>query len=242
MSPEEIYHNLGQLIAATPNFDAHDSLQSEETIWMSKGYALLVASGMTLEAVELKVQMDLLTTALPHLRPSFAAKISATLHRALAVAELNAPTSSRGAFISAGNAFDAMAAVGRVLSQASANVRIVDPYMDEKALTDFAVLTNPSAKVELLADSSTVKASLKPAVTRWKSQYISDRELEAKLSAPRALHDRLIIIDGSSVYTLTQSLNAFAARSPASIVRLEGDAVPLKIAAYDSFWNAANPI
>jgi hypothetical protein len=85
MSPEEIYHNLGQLLAATPNFDAHDRLQSEETVWMSKGYALLVASGMTLEAVELKVQMDFLTTALPHLRPSFAAKISAILHRALAV-------------------------------------------------------------------------------------------------------------------------------------------------------------
>ncbi|MGV1869732.1 phosphatidylserine/phosphatidylglycerophosphate/cardiolipin synthase family protein [Agrobacterium rosae] len=242
MSPEEIYHNLGQLLAAAPNFAAHERLQTEETIWMAKAYAILGASGMGLEAMEVKLEMGLLTTALPHLRPSYAAKIMAILHRAQAVAEINAPTSVRGAFISAGNAFDAMAVVGRVLGQASTSVRIVDPYMDEKALTDFALLADASVKVELLADSLTAKASLKPAVTRWQSQYTSDRPLEAKLSTPRALHDRLIILDGAAVYSLTQSLNAFAARSPASIVRLEGDAVPLKIAAYDGFWNAADTI
>ncbi|XOK10425.1 phosphatidylserine/phosphatidylglycerophosphate/cardiolipin synthase family protein [Agrobacterium tumefaciens] len=242
MSPEEIYHNLGQLLAATPDFAAHDRLQSEETIWMAKAYALLKASGMSSDSMEMKVQMDLMTTATPHYRPGYAAKIAAVLHRALAVAEINAPTSVRGAFISAGSAFDAMAAVGRVLAQASVSARIVDPYMDEKALTDFALLGGPSVKIELLADISAVKATLKPAVSRWQAQYANDRPLEAKLSAARSLHDRLIIVDGSSVFTLTQSLNAFAARSPASIVKLEGDAVPLKIAAYDAFWKVATPI
>jgi hypothetical protein len=45
-----------------------------------------------------------------------------------------------GAFIPAGNAFDAMAAIGSVLRTAKQGVFIVDPYMDEKALTDFAPL------------------------------------------------------------------------------------------------------
>lgn len=242
MSPEEIYTNLGQLLASAPNFRESDRLRPEETVWMAKAYALLTEASMVQEAVAVQFQMEMLTDALPHLRSSYAGKLMGAVHRAMAVAELRAPTAVRGAFISAGNAFDAMAVVGRVLAEAATSARIVDPYMDEKALTDFALLAAPTAKIELLADSASVKPSLKPAVTRWQEQYSSDRSLEARLSAPRALHDRLIIIDGLKVYTLTQSLNAFAARSPASIVRLEGDAVPLKIAAYDSFWLAAQPI
>jgi hypothetical protein len=214
----------------------------EETVWMAKAYALLSEARMTQEAIAVQLQMELITTAEPSLRASYADKLMAAVHRALAVAEIRAPTAVRGAFISAGSAFDAMAAVGRVLGQASTSVRIVDPYMDEKALTDFAILAAASVNVELLADSATAKASLKPAVTRWQSQYTSDRSLEARLATPRSLHDRLIIVDGAVVYTLTQSLNAFAARSPASIVRLEGDAVPLKIAAYEAFWNSASAV
>ncbi|NKM69180.1 phosphatidylserine/phosphatidylglycerophosphate/cardiolipin synthase family protein [Rhizobium laguerreae] len=242
MSPEEVYANLGRLVADAPNFRANDRLQTEEMIWMAKAYALLNEAGMMQEAISVQLQMELITTALPHLRGGYADKLLAAVHRALAIAELRAPTSVRGAFISAGNAFDAMTAVGRVLGEATTKVKIVDPYMDEKALTDFAILADKSVRIELMADSANVKPSLKPAVTRWQAQYTSERALEARLATSRSLHDRLIIVDGSKVYTLTQSLNAFAARSPASIVRLEGDAVPLKIAAYESFWNAAAPI
>lgn len=242
MSPEEIYHNLGQLLAIAPNFRESDHLRTEETIWMAKAYALLSEAGMIVEAASVNTQMNLITTAEPFLRAKYADQLMAAVHRALAVAELKAPTSVRGAFISAGNAFDAMAVVGRVLAQATTSVRIVDPYMDEKALTDFAILADAGVKVELLADSSAAKPSLKPAVARWQAQYTADRPLEAKLCAARLLHDRLIIVDGVTVYTLTQSLNAFAARSPASIVRIEGDAAPLKIAAYQAFWNAATAV
>ncbi|WP_117196405.1 phosphatidylserine/phosphatidylglycerophosphate/cardiolipin synthase family protein [Rhizobium terrae] len=242
MSPDEIYINIGHLLAAAPNFDESDRLRTEETVWMAKAYALLTEAGMAQEAVAVQLNMELIISSGPYTRTEYANKLIGAMHRALAIAELRAPASARGAFISAGNAFDAMTAVGRVLGEAKVSARIVDPYMDEKALTDFAVLAIPAVKIELLADSGAVKPSLKPAFTRWQMQYTSERPIEARLSAPRTLHDRLIIIDGSKVYTLTQSLNAFAARSPASIVRLEGDAVPLKIAAYDAFWNSATPI
>lgn len=53
-----------------------------------------------------------------------------------------------------------------------------------------------------------------------------------RLAPPRGLHDGLIAVDHTSVWVLTQSLNAFAARAPASIVRVEGEATTLKLAAY----------
>jgi len=50
------------------------------------------------------------------------------------------------------------------------------------------------------------------------------------------------MVDGKTVWTLTRFLNAFADRSPASIVRIDGDALPLKIAAYNDFWDQAKVV
>ena len=75
--------------------------------------------------------------------------------------------SVQGSFIPAGNAFDAMIAVGRVLQSAASDILIVDPYMDEKVLTDFTVLAPESCFIRLLADAQHVKATLRPAATRW---------------------------------------------------------------------------
>ena len=52
----------------------------------------------------------------------------------------------------------------------------------------------------------------------------------------------LIAVDGNEVWLLTQSLNAIAARSPATIVRIDPETATLKIAAYDLMWQAAVPI
>jgi hypothetical protein len=46
-------------------------------------------------------------------------------------------------------------------------------------------------------------------------------------------------VDGTQAWVLTQSLNAFATRAPASIVRVDDETAALKIAAYEDMWAAA---
>lgn len=169
-------------------------------------------------------------------------KANAVLYRLLAQAELAAPMSDQGAFIAAGSALDAMSAIGRVLVQATQRLRIVDPYMDSKALTDFATLANEGVEIELLTDEKSVWPTFEPALARFRQQYGSKRPAHARLAAPRSLHDRLIVVDDKTVYTVTQSLNALANRSPASIVRVDGDSARLKIDAYDQFWASARAV
>jgi hypothetical protein len=164
------------------------------------------------------------------------------LYRLHAQAELAAPMSDQGAFIAAGSALDAMSAIGRVLIQATKRLRIVDPYMDSKALTDFAILANEGIEIELLTDEKSVWPTFEPALARFRQQYGSKRPAHARLAAPRSLHDRLIMVDEKTVYTVTQSLNALANRSPASIVRVDGDSAKLKIDAYDQFWASAKTV
>jgi hypothetical protein len=242
-SPESLYLQLGYVIAETPALpDEGGYLPPSFLQWLGKVHALVSAVGDAMDMVELRAAANDLQTGFSIYRFEDMQKIAAVLYRALAIAELKAPTAVQGAFIPAGNAFDAMTAVGKVLAAAKQQALIVDPYMDEKTLTDFAVLAPAAVSIHLLADQAHHKPSLKPMVGSWIKQYGSNRPLEAKLAPARTLHDRLIAADGAQVWTLTQSLNAFAARSPATIVRVDPETAALKIDAYEAMWAAAAPL
>ena len=176
------------------------------------------------------------------LKGTAATGIAMVLYRALAEAELAAPTAAQGAFIPAGSSFDAIAALSKVLETATNDVLIVDPYMDDKTLSDFVPLVREQISVRLLADQQAHKPSLKPAVARWQQQYQQARPLVAKVATARTLHDRVILIDSQEAWSLTQSLNAFATRSPATIVRVDPDTAALKIVAYEAMWASATAI
>ena len=62
-----------------------------------------------------------------------------------------------------------------------------------------------------------------------------------RLAPSKTLHDRAILIDRITAWTLTQSLKDFAKRSPAEIVRADDTAI-LKIAAYENLWTSAQII
>lgn len=115
--------------------------------------------------------------------------------------------------------------------------------MDATVLTDFAPLAAEGVTIRLLSDSFTTKATaLQPATGRWAQQYGAARPVQARLTAPRKLHDRLIVIDSTRVWSLTQSLKDFAGRSHAGINRVDGDAGKLKIDAYGQIWDDATQI
>jgi hypothetical protein len=234
VSPAELYVAIGRLIEDQPDIDNRNELLR----WLGRAHAIL-GKASPIEAAGVKSATDFRLE-----RDSWGVRetTNAALYRALAAAELEAPVSLQGSFIPSGNTLDAMAAVGKILSAANTRVRLVDPYMDDKALTDFAVLAAEGVDIELLSDGAHVKPSFLPAVGRFKEQFGESRPLVAKLTPQKVLHDRLVIVDGKTVYTVTQSLNALAARSHASIVRIDGEAVQLKIAAYNSYWDAASEL
>ena len=182
---------LGRLAQTMPQLGLVSADPDATNQWLGKLDALFTTDDDVDNRVALRAAIPALVGARTPLEQSRAARaITIILHRALAAAELRAPVSAKGSFIPAGNAFDAMSAIGKVLGTAKHDVLIVDPYMDEKALTDFASLA------------------------------VATRPLEVRLAPARVLHDRLAIVDEAETYVLTQSLNAFAARSPAAVVRV----------------------
>lgn len=246
MDSENLYIVLGRLIENMPDL-ANITLNAENLKWLGDAYALAEASGDIMSSIELKSAIDTLSkfSGYRSERAAFEVKVSARkiqtiLYRVLSTTELKAPASIQGSFIPAGNAFDAMAMISKVLNKACTDILIVDPYLDEKILTDFVIVVPENVTIRLLADQNDLKSSLKPAFQRWVTQYGDKRPLELRLASPRAVHDRLIITDNSEAWISTQSFNALAVRSPASIVRFPDPSV--KIAAYNDMWLSSNKI
>jgi hypothetical protein len=173
--------------------------------------------------------------------PGKAQEIVAIVHHALATVEARLPAGAKGSFIAAGGVFDAFQAVGKVLATAASDVLIVDAYGGHEVL-DYALATPELVKLRVLADRARYQKSLKPAGEKWSAQFGASRPLELRLTAPKTLHDRLIIVDQKAVWSVGQSFNALATRVHTSISRLEPEIASQKLDAYATMWNAASPL
>ena len=175
------------------------------------------------------------------IREQNAQTIPAIVHAALAKAELAAPAQVQGTFIAAGHTFDALAAVSKVLRTAAKSGLLVDPYADEKVVTDYVGLAPENALVKILATAKS-KDTLKSAADRWNKQNGQTRPLQVRIAPARDLHDRLVVIDEATAWVVGQSFNKLAERAHTSLVRMNKEAGDLKIAAVVDIWAAATPL
>ena len=238
--PEALYQQLGHLVAEMPDL-ARGEITPQVLLWL--GRAQHVVNQVDPQDGRLfKVEADNL--GINTLRPQNAHSIASRVYRALAYVEALIPAPSQGAFIPVGADFAVLQAVAKALEAATRQVMFVDPYLDHTVMTDFAPTVPSGVSIRLLTDSQYPRwmAALKPAVERWNSQFGADRRAEALATHPRALHDRLMVVDGQTVYTLTQSIKDFAARSPGTLVRLNQELATLKVAAYEELWNSSAPL
>src|SRR5216683_4344263 len=175
MDPASLYGQLGRLIETMPDLTPPGPYSADILMWLARAHALISEQHDAIDIAEIKTETEKavknVSDVMNPARKNSARLIASLVYRALALAELHAPANAQGAFIPAGNVFDAMAAVGKVLSGATGDLLIVDPYMDEKALTDFAPLASEKVSIRLLADQRGHKPTLRPASERWRSQY-----------------------------------------------------------------------
>ena len=247
LEPESLYRQLIQLASEVPGdlLGTNQAISAETHRWLGRAAILIEeVAGKDLSA---RYDVIAFTSAadglMGILRENHAHQIVSILNRALARAEMRAPASAQGAFIAVGAGFDALQVIGKVLKAAAKEVLVVDAYMDAKVVTDFLPLVPEGVSIRLLTDPSATKADLvAPAVARWTGQFGAARPLEARFSGPRALHDRLIVIDGARGWALSQSLKDFAGRSPASVLRYPDDVATLKIDHYGREWASGTAI
>jgi hypothetical protein len=239
MDPESLYLQLGQLVSEMPQL-VYCSITPETNRWLGRAAQLVRAVDNGADAAIFEMACNNLN--MQGLRETNAQTIEAIVFRALAWAEARAPSAARGGFVGKGAALDALQVISSVLTQARRDLCIVDPYMDSKVFTDFGPTAGATVALRLLSDSHYTKPEiLRPAMVRWRQQF-PGRAIEVRLTAPRTLHDRLILADGALAWTLTQSLKDFASRSPALVQKIDPEIAAMKIEFYDQVWVAAIPV
>jgi len=236
MDAATYYQLLGRLIEEMPIIPDAGPIPAPVMQWLGRADALIAHA----KASNIRADWSSTQSFFGSHRGWAIQQFQLILYRALAEAELAAPASSRGSFIPAASPFDAFAALGKLLQQATSDVLVVDPYLDETILTEFETLVPANVPLRLLSDEHFHKPALIPALAKWVQQYGTARQVSLRLAPPKSLHDRAIILDNRSAWTLTQSLKDFAKRSPAEIVSA-GDIANLKIPAYQQIWSQAKP-
>jgi hypothetical protein len=246
MEINEILSRLQALLSNPPELDGLLSAEPDAEHWVAKADAILavVSQQFTYDITGIVEFRSAAKSLRIHLTKSTRAHakqiIFSLLRRNMERLKLMVPSGSNGAFVPVGSEFEAYAEISRIAGEARSELLIVDPYMDDKILTEFfAGITGK--KICLLSDQSTVKDELKVAAAKWRSQYSTQRPLEVRLTPPRVLHDRLIVTDGLHVWSITQSFKDFARRSPGSILKVEPETAKLKIEAYLKIWSDATP-
>lgn len=235
MDPSALHSQIGRILETMPNLGPGGIGTQTVQLWLGRAYALVEAAGNALDVIEFRGAVDTLGNGALNIGARM--RISTCLHRAMARAELEMPIDQQGAFLPVGEAFTALMQVSKVVSKARSDVLFVDPYADAALLERFCVLTPTGAENRILMDKRNLHASLRVAARCWRDQYESARPLEIRTSPKGRLHDRLIIVDGTDVWNVSQSFNALANRSPASIIRLPSEIAIMKIDSYGSIWD-----
>ncbi len=245
MTPEAIYMGIGRLVENTPDLD-NVKLTPQTQKWLADAYTLVQASGELTDLANLRLEIDILTdnTKLQGVsiarQKSSANKIQTILYRALAVTELESIMAMKESFIPAGKGFDAFSAITKVFDSANKEILVIDPYLDKKVLTEFALAILDNVKIRLLADESGHKESLQLAIKKWVKQYGDLRPIELRLAPKGVLHDRLIIVDNATVWSATQSFKDFATRSSGKIMQSQEPSAEIKD--YKNIWKSAKLI
>jgi hypothetical protein len=140
---------------------------------------------------------------------------------------------AREIFIPKGEVFTAYRAIKNIMSQAQAEILVIDPYVDEDLLDMFAGL-DASVKIRVLTEH--LKGDFRLALRKLQQQRGG---VEVRCSAQ--FHDRFIVLDGRACYHLGASINHAGAK--ATVISTKSDATRDRvIAEAESAWLSASPV
>ncbi len=215
-----------------PDFDLFCSTSRHHFEWLGKTHALLLRWNQT-EANMFKLASDFLGTKLT--REGNVVQLIGILHRALADLHLNTP-SKPGQVFGPGAVYDFFKALKDVLSTATQAVMVVDPYLDDQVFETYISGIRPAIDVKLL--SAKTGDQFKAALDRYEAQH--SHTIHFRKS--KAIHDRVVIIDGRSCWVLGQSINNAAKSKPTYIAPLSLDTAGEKIRIYQGIWDESEPV
>lgn len=239
ISDEQLLALIEGLIRDAPFFVHKAALTNSELHWLGRAEVILEHAGTMLNRAEFQTEKSKIGERNFDMK-SLLGPIYATYARV----ELRSPVSSGGSFIPAGDTWNGYAALVKLVQRTCNDLLIIDPYIDGNAFMEFVPHSAASKTTRFLTTKNKdYHPALSAAVSKWLGDKISkDRFFEVRYAPTGSLHDRLIKIDGSEAWLISQSMKDIAKRSPASVFRAEPAITELKFAHYNQIWTDSKQI
>jgi hypothetical protein len=232
MEPQILLAQLRALIERAPDLESYSPTSREHMVWLGQAHAL-VDRWNRLESISFKSASNLLS--MESIRQIQIGQIFGILHRAIADLELQVPSDIEVNF-AAGDVYDFFKALNKVIASAEKSLFIVDPYLDESVFDHYLNSRQPEVKVRLLLSHKA--EDVLPASQKYIAQYGEVLELRKS----KALHDRVVFIDGYVCWLIGQSVKDAAKAKPTYLVQLPPDVVSAKLQNYEDIWSSANAL
>ena len=232
MEPEVLLAQFRALFERIPDFQTYSPTSRDHMVWLGQAHAL-ISRWNKLEAISFQSAADFLPMEL--VRDNNVAKIYGIIQRAIADLEIEVPDATDTVF-AAGEVYDVFRALNKVIASAEKSIFIIDPYLDDTVFNHYLTSRKPEVSVRLLLSKNA--SQIKPATEKYIAQF--GNVLEVKKT--RAVHDRVIFIDGYICWVLGQSLSHAAQAKPTYLAPLSPDVISAKLEEYDRIWSGANEI
>jgi hypothetical protein len=232
MDKVAILAELKALANDVPDFASYEPTSRAHLAWIGRTHAL-IARWDRLEAIGFSSAADFLPFQIT--RANNVAKMLGILHRAIADLELQVPALPNQAF-GPGAVYDFLKSLRDLLGSATTSVFVVDPYLDEGIFDAYLSVVPAQVAVRLLTRE--YAAALKPAVQK----FIAQKKMTVEVRISKAIHDRVVFIDGRSCWVLGASIKDAAKAKPTYLAPLAADAVSLKLADYEQIWSSATSL
>lgn len=239
LPPEQLLALLEAAISDAPEFPYNGKLTDTDIRWLGRADALLDASGGVAALISFRTARQSLGTY-THNRDN----LLIPLHDAYSRMELRVPAALQGAFIPGGDTWNGYAALVKIFQRDCDDLLIVDPYLNSAIYTDLAPHAVARKGIRCLASQRPEShPGMLASATKWSADAISQNHpVEIRYAPANALHDRLIVVDGSEVWLVSQSLKDIARRSPASVSRAEAEIGKMKVQHYEDLWEQSSPL
>jgi hypothetical protein len=232
MEPEVLLAQLRALFERSPDFEQYSPTSKDHMIWLGQAHAL-VSRWNRLEASFFRSAVNFLPIDL--LRQNNVAQIFCIIQRAIADLELLVPDNAKTVF-GVGEVYDVFRALNEVIASAEKSIFIVDPYLDDTVFNHYLTSRKSGVTVRLLLSKNADQ--LKPAFEKYNEQYGQ----VVQIKKTKAVHDRVIFIDGYVCWVLGQSLKDAAKAKPTYLAPLAPDVVSAKLDDYENIWVSASII
>lgn len=232
IDPVQLRALLHDLLQETPPFEPQQPITDLEQRWLSRASALVEASGDLSDTVAFRTARSKLNSY-THDRTALLAPVYNAFQRA----DLHCPADSQGRFIAPEDTWNGYAALVRLFQTPCETMLVVDPYLGASLFLELLPHSRASKGVRCLTSGAADKAGLVAAHGKWQAERPEGTPAVDLRFAPKgALHDRLIFIDSSHVWLVSQSLKDIVKRSPASLVQADAEIGSFKRDHYESVW------